>query len=114
MIINGTEYGFSYTVEAYLIVEGLQWKEAKTSAEQAKRTMQLAVIMSKAHEDRKAFLEPNYEPHYLTSEQVMQLTVGQFSKLSEEVDEAFKRDTKKEVETVAVRVKKKLGMIKGR
>lgn len=91
MIIDGYDYHFAYTVGAYCDIFDLHLNPAKTMAEQVKITGQMAVIMSKAYEDRKKLEDPNYKVNYLTLAQVRGLSINEaVDILMPEVNEAVK------------------------
>lgn len=67
MNINDYDYKFAYTVGAYCDLMDLHLAPtAKTRSEQYKTIMQMAVIMSKAYEDREALNSSEYKVNYLT------------------------------------------------
>lgn len=75
MLINGYDYHFAYTTGAYCDIYDLHLTPPKTMPEQCKVIAQMAVIMSKAYEDRKKVEDPSYEPRYLTLAEVRTLSV---------------------------------------
>ena len=91
MVINGYDYHFAYTVGAFCAIADLKLPVPKIMADQCKIIMQMAVIMSKAYEDKQKVEDPSYKVRYLTREEVSALTVNEvINQLSPEVDAAVK------------------------
>lgn len=89
MLINGYDYHFTYTVGAFCDIYDLHLEPAKTLPEQCKVISQMAVVMSKAYEDKKALEEEGYQPRYLTLKEVRALSVNEVvDMLTPEVDGA--------------------------
>lgn len=99
MIINGHEYHFAYTVGAYCTIADMNFDRPRSKADQCKIIMRMAVIMSKAYEDRKRVEDPSYKVHYLTREEVSALSIEEVvKKLSTEIDEAVRKGKTRTVE----------------
>lgn len=99
MTINGYEFHFAYTAGAFCDIAELNLPKPKTLADQCKIIMRMAVIMSKAYEDKQKVDDPTYKVRYLTREEVSALSVDDvIYRLSPEVDEAVKEGTHRSVE----------------
>lgn len=89
MRIAGRDYNFALTIDAFFAIEDLDIDKSR-SFWNDRATVQTALIMSKAYEDRAKVLDPAYEPKPLSRELIGSLTPAEFKKLSEEVEAAFK------------------------
>lgn len=99
MTINGYEYHFAYTVGAFCAIADLNLPKPKTLADQCKVITQMAVIMSKAWEDRQRVENLSYQVRYLTREEVNALDIDSvIHRLSPEIDDAVKEGTHRTVE----------------
>ena len=99
MIINGQEYHFAYTVGAFCTIADMKLEKPKTMADQCKVVMQMAVVMSKAYEDKKKLYDPAYNRRYLTREEVNALSINEvINQLSPEIDAAVKEGSFRTVE----------------
>ena len=99
MTINGYDYHFAYTVGAFCTIADLNLPKPKTLADQCKVVTQMAVIMSKAYEDKKKVEDPSYQVRYLTREEVGSLSIEDVTRqLMPEVDDAVKEGTHRTVE----------------
>lgn len=100
MLINGYDFHFAYTTGAYCDIFDLHLAPAKTAAEQCKVISQMAVIMSKAYEDRKKVADPSYVPRYLTLAEVRSLSIQEVvDVLTPEVDGAVAEGKYRTVES---------------
>lgn len=91
MLIDGYDYKFAYTVGASCDIDDLKFEKPKTIGEQRKMLAHMAVIMSKAYEDKQELEQPGYERHNLTLKQVRALSIPDFDEiLASEVDDAVK------------------------
>ena len=78
MIIRGKERGFELNVQSHAEIEKLCENEdfsnfmkifdGKTQGENIQMDMQIACILNKGYEDRKAYEDPSYSPVYLQME----------------------------------------------
>ena len=99
MTINGYDYHFAYTVGAFCAIADLGLPAPKTLADQCKIGMQMAVIMSKAYEDKQKVDDPTYVVRYLTREEVQSLSIDEvIHQLLPEVDDAVKEGKHRTVE----------------
>lgn len=98
MIINGREYRFAYTVEAFLALNDLKLGTENTPATNIRNNMVLGVLLSSAYEHRQKVLDPTYEEHPLTKDEISTLTMYQMSELVLEVESAMKAGTEQTVE----------------
>ena len=89
MRIAGRDYNFALTIDAFFAIEDLDIDKSR-SFWNDRATVQTALIMSKAYEDRAKVLDPAYEPKPLSRELIGSLTPAEFKKLSEEVEAALK------------------------
>ncbi len=104
MLINGYDYHFAYTTGAYCDIYDLHLAPVKTMPEQCKVITQMAVIMSKAYEDRKKVEDPSYKPRYLTMAEVRSLSIQDtIDKLVPEVDGAVAEGKYRSVESEPVK-----------
>lgn len=110
MKIGEYDYHFIYTVGAFCDIADLHLAPPKTVPEQCKTVIQMAVIMSKAYEDKQKLNDPSYEPHYLTLAMARALSVKEvIEELTPEVDGAVKEGSYRTVEAQAT--KKKTGAV---
>lgn len=99
MTINGYDFHFAYTVGAFCTIAELNLPKPKSMADQCRVISQMAVIMSKAYEDKKKVEDPSYTVRYLTREEVNALSIDEvIYQLSPEVDDAVKEGTHRTVE----------------
>ena len=99
MIINGHEHHFAYTVGAFCTIADLKMEKPRTMADQCKVVMQMAVVMSKAYEDKQKLEDPAYNRRYLTREEVSALSIEEvINQLMPEVDAAVKEGSFRTVE----------------
>lgn len=99
MTINGYDFHFAYTVGAFCMIADLNLPKPKNRADQCKVIMQMAVIMSKAYEDKKKVEDPAYKVRYLTREEVNALSIDDvIERLAPEVDDAVKEGKHRTVE----------------
>lgn len=104
MEINGYDYKFAYTVGAFCDINDLHLTPPKTLADQCKVVTQMAVIMSKAYEDRQKVNDPSYKTHYLSLEQVRALSPNEIVDiLSPEVDSAVKEGSYRSIQTEPIK-----------
>lgn len=90
MIINGKEYLFSYTVEVSCARE-----ERKTAGmSYTKSLVELALLMNKAHEDREKFYNPDYNPNYLSREELLMQNDIIIPALDAELAEVCERESR--------------------
>lgn len=107
MQINGYDYHFAYTVGAFCDIADLHLEPAKTFPEQCKTICQMAVVMSKAYEDKKALEEDGYKPRYLTTKEVRALSVNEVADvLTPEIDTAVADGKYRTVEAEPVKNQK--------
>lgn len=89
MIINGYDYHFAYTVGAFCTIADMKLPIVKTVVDQCKVITQMAIVMSKAYEDKAHLEDSGYKVRYLTREEVSALSIEEvIEKLTPEVDEA--------------------------
>lgn len=99
MIINNREYHFAYTVGAFCAIAEMNLPKPQTMADQCKVIMRMAVVMSKAYEDKQRVEDPSYQVHYLTREEVSALSIDEvINQLSPEIDAAVREGTNRTVE----------------
>lgn len=104
MIINGYEFHFAYTVGAFCSIAEMDLPKPKTMSEQCKVIMRMAVIMSKAYEDKQKVEDPAYKARYLTREEVSALSIDEvINQLSPEIDDAVKEGAHRTVEAEPVK-----------
>lgn len=102
MDINGYDFNFAYTVGAYCDIADLKLGKPRTLADQCKIITQMAVIMSKAYEDKQKVADPAYKVRYLTMQEVRALSIDQVvDELSPEVDAAVAIGQRRTVEAEA-------------
>lgn len=88
MIIAGHDYKFAYTVSAYLALADLEVDQQRNKWLD-RHLIRMALIMSKAYEDRQKLLDPSYEPHYLTQEIIDALSLKDLQMLEIEVMQTY-------------------------
>lgn len=102
MKIKDYDYHFAYTVGAYCDIADLHFAPPKTRPEQCKIIMNMAVIMSKAYEDRKALEDSKYKVKYLTMPMLRALSVTEIiDTLAPEVNGAVAEGAYRSVEAEA-------------
>ena len=101
MRLDDYDYKFAYTVGASCDIDDLHLDPPKTAGAQRKVMAHMAVIMSKAYEDKMSVEDPEYKRHApLTLQQVRALDLETFDKvLIPEVDSAVKAGSYQTVET---------------
>lgn len=108
MKIFGHEYGFMFTVQASIDlaaicpekkIENLDKLFAEDDAAASMvAAAKMAEILSRAHEQNKKFMDPEYEPCILTAPMALALPHKQFSLLQKEVMESVQAGKETEVE----------------
>lgn len=110
MQINGYDFHFAYTVGAFCDIADLHLEPAKTLPGQCKTICQMAVVMSKAYEDKKTLEDDGYTPRYLTMKEVRALSVNEVADmLTPEVDQAVADGKYRTVEAEPVKNQKGTG-----
>lgn len=110
MLINGYDFKFAYTVGAYCSIYNLHLTPPKNLPEQIQEVRSMAVIMSKAYEDKMKLDDPSYKVRYLTREEIDALPIQEVAeKLLPEVYEAMKEG---QYRTVEAKTKKAKGAAK--
>ena len=99
MIINNHEFHFAYTVGAFCTIAEMDLPIPQGLADQCKVITRMAVVMSKAYEDKKRVEDPAYKVRYLTREEVSALSIDEvITQLSPEINEAVTEGTRRTVE----------------
>ena len=90
MFINGHDFKFAYTVEAYLAIADLKMTDSKSVVTNIRNNMRIALIMSAAYEHQQKVLNPEHEINALTLDMLQTLNFGDLKILDEELSEAMK------------------------
>lgn len=99
MTINGYDFHFAYTVGAFCTIADLNLPKPKTLADQCKVITQMAVVMSKAYEDKARIEDPSRKVRYLTRDEVNALSIEDVIKiLTPEINAAVEEGTSRTVE----------------
>lgn len=117
MIIHGKEYHFLLTVgttraiaklcpENNIANIGLIF-EGKDTDKMIDTIAELSAAMSEGYEARQKFLVSGYEPHPITKEEVLTLTIQELEELQNEVMQEIGAGMKTEIETEPDKKRKK-------
>lgn len=108
MIIFGKEKKFAMTVGAAsemakMCPEGDLTRmgeifDSGISFENVQKVAEMAIILSKAYEDRRRFEEPGYTPDPLTMEQALALTFDESMVLMQEILKTYSKDSEPSIE----------------
>lgn len=101
MKIAGIEYDFAYTIGVACALSDLYPDGAP--ANQGRYIVDTAILMSDAYESRCAMNDPTYTKKKLTKEVLMSLDAADLGELTRETNKAYRKGTKRTVETETVK-----------
>lgn len=115
MIINGKERGFELTVQSHEeIARQLPGNDIATlqemyrsgSLQSIDTDIMVAIAMNRSYEDHKHYIDPEYDPDYLTKEDFRFFGYHQFGELDAELGAAMNAGNEREVLTEEIKGKK--------